>query len=94
MEGVLLDGRSPIRRLDVTREEDALVVAGLPQGTVELTLTLCSPDAPAAKKGQEACTPAEGMKVQPVRWTVRIPAVLGKVSETSVGWPWPGEASR
>jgi len=103
VEGVLLDEfdpvtekarrRLPLRTLSLTRNEDAMEVAGLPEGTVELAVTLCSPSAPRAGKGEEACSPAEGVTVRPIHWTVRVPAVLGKISQASVEWPWQGEAS-
>jgi hypothetical protein len=64
-------------------------VWGLPEGTVELAVTLCSPSAPRAAKGEEACLAAEGVAARPVHWTVRVPAILGKISATGVDWPWP-----
>jgi hypothetical protein len=55
---------------------------------VELTLTLCSPAAPQPAQGEEACTPSEGVRATPARWTFRVPAVRGKISQTEVAWPW------
>lgn len=102
VEGVLLDEfdpvtekarrRVPLRTLSLSRSEDALEVAGLPEGTVELAVTLCSPSAPRVGKGEEACAVAEGVSVRPAHWTVRVPAILGKISQMSVEWPWQGEA--
>ncbi|HET9298346.1 MAG TPA: hypothetical protein VFO11_00285, partial [Candidatus Polarisedimenticolaceae bacterium] len=75
--------------LSLLRGRDSIEVTGLPEGMVELTVTLCSPDAPPAGKGEEACSPAEGRKVRPVHWIIQVSAVLGKISETRVEWPWP-----
>jgi len=83
------DRRLPLRTLSLQRSPDSIEVTGLPEGMVEVTVTLCSPEAPPAGKGEEACSPSEGRKVRPVHWTVQVPAVLGKISEARVEWPWP-----
>jgi hypothetical protein len=100
VKGVLLEGydpvtgevrqRVPLRPLSLARRQDGLEASGLPEGTVELTFTLCSQAAPEAQGGQEMCAPLEGVRVIPVHWTIRVPAVRGKISRTEVAWPWQG----
>ncbi|HEX5045277.1 MAG TPA: carboxypeptidase-like regulatory domain-containing protein [Candidatus Polarisedimenticolaceae bacterium] len=95
VEGAMVgDRRVPLRTLSLARSRDSIEVSGLPAGMVELVVTLCSPDAPPASPGEEACSPAEGQRVRPVQWTVPVPAVLGKIHETNVDWPWPGGSRR
>jgi hypothetical protein len=98
VQGVLLEGfdpvtekvrrRAPTRPLNMRRTQDRIEVAGLPEGTVELTFTLCSPAAPVPKEGEAACVASEGRRATPATWTVRVTAILGKVSEAQVDWPW------
>ena len=75
VRGVLLEGfdpvteqatrRVPLRPLSLRRTRDVIEAGGLPQGTVELTFSLCSPAAPAPAEGEEVCAPSEHERVSP-----------------------------
>jgi hypothetical protein len=97
--GMLLEGfdpvtkrvsaRIPTRPLTTRRSAEAIEIENLPEGTVELTLELCSPAAPDAAEGEASCVPAVGKRVRPLLWTVQVPAVFGKVHPVEVTWPAP-----
>jgi hypothetical protein len=82
------DRRLPLRTLSLQRSPDSLEVTGLPEGMVELTVTLCSPEAPPAGRGRKPALPRKDGRS--VRSNGRFrPRRSRKVQRDRVEWPWP-----